>query len=78
MVPANPALPNGPGEVDENARLREQMNELAAHVVNLAAKLDGPDSPIAKALAAETGEGAGRTISLADRVRALQTATSAD
>ncbi|RJG44143.1 hypothetical protein [Mesorhizobium sp. DCY119] len=73
-----PALPNGPGEVDENARLREQMNELAAHVVNLAAKLDGPDSPIAKALAAETGEGAGRKISLADRVRALQTATSAD
>ncbi len=73
-----PVSPDSPGEDDENARLREQMNELAAHVVSLAAKLDGPDSPIAKALAAEAGEGAGRTISLADRVRALQTATSAD
>lgn len=59
---------------EENARLRDQMNELAAEVVNLAAKLDGPDSPIAKALAGNPGEGAGKTVSLADRVRALQQA----
>ena len=61
------------------AALREQMNELAAEVVNLTMKLDGPDSPIAKALAArrdgrqDAGE---RGISLADRVRALQKANS--
>ncbi|MDG4881608.1 hypothetical protein [Mesorhizobium sp. WSM4884] len=61
------------------AALREQMNELAAEVVNLTMKLDGPDSPIAKALAAsrdgrqDAGE---RGISLADRVRALQKTSS--
>lgn len=57
------------------AGLREQMNELAAEVVNLTMKLDGPDSPIAKALAGE-GQQGGRGISLADRVRALQKAGS--
>ena len=35
--------------------LREQMNELAAEVVHLTAKLEGPDSPIIKALAAPAG-----------------------
>ena len=61
------------------AALREQMNELAAEVVNLTMRLDGPDSPIAKALAtsrdgrSDVGE---RGISLADRVRALQKAAS--
>jgi chromosome segregation ATPase len=59
------------------AGLREQMNELAAEVVNLTMKLDGPDSPIAKALASE-GQQGGRGISLADRVRALQKAGSAN
>ncbi|RWM12196.1 hypothetical protein [Mesorhizobium sp.] len=61
------------------AALREQMNELAAEVVNLTMKLDGPDSPIAKALATprDGRQGAGeRGISLADRVRALQKASS--
>ncbi|MDX8465436.1 hypothetical protein RFM26_07040 [Mesorhizobium sp. VK23B] len=61
------------------AALREQMNELAAEVVNLTMRLDGPDSPIAKALATprdgrqDVGE---RGTSLADRVRALQKASS--
>ena len=59
------------------AGLREQMNELAAEVVNLTMKLDGPDSPIAKALAAD-GQQTGRGISLADRVRALQKAGPAN
>lgn len=56
--------------------LREQMNTLAAEVVSLTAKLEGPDSPITKALAAPQEARSG-TISLADRVRALQKAESA-
>ena len=59
------------------AALREQMNELAAEVVSLTIKLDGQDSPIAKALAASRDEGQGEHgVSLADRVRALQKAGS--
>ncbi|PBB83593.1 MULTISPECIES: hypothetical protein [unclassified Mesorhizobium] len=67
----------GSDAVQAGAALREQMNELAAEVVNLTMRLDGPDSPIAKALATsrEGQQGAGeRGISLADRVRALQKA----
>ncbi|TYR30029.1 hypothetical protein FY036_19215 [Mesorhizobium microcysteis] len=57
------------------AMLREQIHQLAAEVVNLTAKLDGPDSPIGKALAEKTPNGAsGGTTSLADRIRALQQA----
>ena len=61
------------------AARREQMKELAAEVVNLTMKLDGPDSPIAKALATprDGRPGAGdRGVSLADRVKALQKAGS--
>lgn len=67
----------------ESALLREQLNDLAAEVVNLTLMLDGPDSPIRKAL----GQGAGvqplpqaqsdAIMSLADRVRALQKAAAA-
>lgn len=69
-------------ELPDAASLREQMHELAAEVVNLTARLDGPDSPIAKALAATeeqgpSGESGARMISLAERVRALQKAASA-
>jgi chromosome segregation ATPase len=68
-------------ELPDAASLREQMHELAAEVVNLTARLDGPDSPIAKALAAPeeqepSGESGARMISLAERVRALQKAAS--
>ncbi|TPI22905.1 hypothetical protein FJW08_30985 [Mesorhizobium sp. B3-2-1] len=67
---ASSGLANGNG-----AALREQMNELAAEVVHLTAKLEGPDSPIAKALAApQDNRSAGHDRSLADRVRALQKA----
>ncbi|RWI07982.1 hypothetical protein [Mesorhizobium sp.] len=59
-----------------SAALREQMSDLAAQVVALTAKLDGPESPIAKALAAPNPPGSGEH-SLADRVRALQKAESA-
>ena len=69
------------GERRSSALLREQMNDLAAEVVKLTAMLDGPDSPIAKAIGAAPGDpdnDAGRKIiSLADKVRALQKAASA-
>ncbi|QND62905.1 hypothetical protein HB777_02570 [Mesorhizobium loti] len=56
-----------------SSALREQMNELAAEVVHLTAKLEGPGSPIAKALAAPSDARSGNR-SLADRVRDLQKA----
>jgi len=68
------------GERRQTAMLREQMNELAAEVVHLTATLEGPDSPIDKALGppGEADNDAGRKISsLADRVRALQKAAAA-
>lgn len=52
--------------------LREEMHELAAEVVNMAMKLEGPNSPIAQALDKPTASSGGRMMSLADRVRALQ------
>ena len=64
----------------QTAMLREQMNELAAEVVRLTATLEGPDSPIDKALGppGEADNDAGKKItSLADRVRALQKAAAA-
>jgi len=65
------------GSVNGSAALREQMNELAAEVVHLTAKLEGPDSPIAKALAGpQDSRSDGGDLSLADRVRALQKATT--
>ncbi|MGX9144131.1 hypothetical protein [Mesorhizobium sp. 128a] len=67
---------NGDDRRSAGDALREQMNTLAAEVVSLTAKLEGPDSPIAKALAAPQETRSGST-SLADRVRALQRAGSA-
>lgn len=68
-------------ERQEGALLRERMSDLAAEVVHMTAMLDGPDSPIAKALAA-SGEprpgGHGGITSLAERVRALRKAASAN
>jgi chromosome segregation ATPase len=67
------------GERRQTAMLREQMNELAAEVVRLTATLEGPDSPIDKALgpSVEADNDAGKKIaSLADRVRALQRAAA--
>jgi chromosome segregation ATPase len=63
-----------------NALLREQINDLAAEVVALTAALEGPQSPINKALAAvpaAPAEPPEKITSLADRVRALQKAASA-
>lgn len=59
--------------------LRERISNLAAEVLSMAAALQGPDSPIEKALSglpAETGgEGKERRMSLAERVRALRKAS---
>ncbi|MGE0500213.1 MAG: hypothetical protein AB7O76_04670 [Rhizobiaceae bacterium] len=64
----------------ENALLREQINDLAAEVVNLTSALDGPESPIRKAIAESVERAANdphnKITSLADRVRALQKAAS--
>jgi chromosome segregation ATPase len=68
----------------ENALLREQINDLAAEVVNLTMMLDGPESPIRRALAQPAnGQVSGlphadAIVSLADRVRALQKAAAAN
>ncbi len=66
------------GEKRQSALLREQMNQLAAEVIRLTAALEGPDSPIEKALgSAGTDDEAGRNSgSLAERVRALQKAAA--
>ncbi|MBZ9762170.1 hypothetical protein LB553_14985 [Mesorhizobium sp. CA8] len=77
LAASGTAMPESAGDARSGAGLREQMNELAAEVVNLTMKLDGPDSPIAKALAGE-GQQTGRGLSLADRVRALQKAGSSN
>jgi chromosome segregation ATPase len=66
----------------ENALLREQINDLAAEVVRLTETLDGPESPITVALAADIVEplkpaGERRPTSLAERVRALKQASAA-
>jgi chromosome segregation ATPase len=77
LAASGAAKPESAGDPRSGAGLREQMHELAAEVVNLTMKLDGPDSPIAKALASD-GQQNGRGISLADRVRALQKAGSSN
>jgi chromosome segregation ATPase len=56
----------------QDARLREQMNEIAAGVIALTARLDGPDSPIRAVVGTPAGNASpDRPLSLADRVRAL-------
>lgn len=64
----------------ENALLREQINDLAAEVVNLTSALDGPESPIRKVISDSVERAASdpqsKITSLADRVRALQKAAA--
>lgn len=69
----------------QNALLREQINDLTAEVVRLTAEMEGPDSPIHAALTrrssleeagASLGD-AGGVVSLADRVRVLQKSAAA-
>lgn len=64
----------------ENALLREQISDLAAEMIGMTAALEGADSPIRKALATPPPDAPpgprDRIASLADRVTALQKATS--
>jgi chromosome segregation ATPase len=62
----------------DDSDLREQMNNLAAEVISLTSKLEGPDSPIRKALEVPGpgGKRDERPISLADRVLALRKAAA--
>lgn len=71
----------GGGRRVETALLRERINDLAAEVVALTARLEGPGSEIGKLLAAAPAsaaktKGGGGPPSLADRVRALQRANA--
>jgi hypothetical protein len=74
------ALRRSQGQSGDDEALREQIGALAAQMVHLTSMLEGPGSPIAKALstpAAESGQGGTKKKSLADRVRELQKAASA-
>jgi chromosome segregation ATPase len=78
---------DGSGEREENALLRQRMNEIAADVAHLTVALEGPDSPIETILADDAAHARTRRNggshdkadaetaggSLADRIRALQT-----
>lgn len=69
----------GGGEPVETALLRERINDLAAEVVALTARLEGPESEIVRLLAAAPAaaprkKGEAGLPSLAERVRALQQA----
>lgn len=66
----------GAGERVETALLRERIDDLAAEVIGLTARLEGPDSEIERVLAAGEASDKGKTdaISLAERVRMLQKA----
>ncbi len=62
---------------DPDAALREQIGAIAAQVVQMTRALEGPDSPIDRALALGAPAGVANTpgatiVSLADRIRALQ------
>lgn len=52
--------------------LREKLNELAAEVVAMAARLEGPQSRINQILDAEDGPPVSDIVSLADRIKDLQ------
>lgn len=67
------------GGVRDTAMLREQIGALAAEVVNLTASLEGPESPIYRAIDAENPGIVNKVAqrSLADRIRALRAAETA-
>lgn len=69
-------------ERDENALLRERINDIAAEVARLAITLEGPHSAIEAMLDGDAGQPVNGTAptadgaSLAERIRALQSHTS--
>jgi chromosome segregation ATPase len=74
-LPPQEVLP-APEQATGEAALRERISSLAAEMVALTALIEGPDSPIDKALAAPETERPGGLPSLADRVRALREAAA--
>lgn len=66
------------GEADDEV-LRERIADFAANMVDVAATLEGPDSPIEQSLAAQdVDEGGDRPVSLAERVRVLRGNSAAE
>lgn len=61
--------------LEDDAKLRDQLHQLAAEMVNLTATLEGPQSPIRKAIEAAQASGEGLPVSLAERIRALREAS---
>lgn len=77
LMRENKRLKAGQASADlsgQDAALREEMQRLAAEVVGLVARLDGPDSPVARAISGPGRAEGGRVTSLAERVRALREA----
>jgi chromosome segregation ATPase len=72
--PVHATVQNGAAVHAGDAAMREEMQSLAAQVVDLVIKLEGADSPAARALAepAAPARSTALPLSLADRVRALQ------
>ena len=73
----NGAARNGKATPAGDAAMREEMQALAAQVVDLVVRLEGPDSPAARALAVPAADAASPAVlpvSLADRVKALRKA----
>lgn len=67
---------NGEPDSDDSA-LREKLNQLAAEVVAMAARLEGPQSRINTLLDEDAMPATGDVVSLAERIKALQRAASA-
>lgn len=69
------AAPVARSEPLEADALREELHRLAAEMVHLTATLEGPQSPIRKAIEAAQSSGEGGPVSLAERIRALRDAS---
>jgi hypothetical protein len=61
-----------------DSALREQIADLAAQVIAMTSALEGPDSPVNKALESQAGNGeaVAGVVSLAERVRRLKAASA--
>ena len=73
---SGPGGGNAGGEV-ETALLRERIDQLAAEMVSLTARIEGPDSEIGRLLGAapaKAARGGAQPVSLAERIRLLQQA----
>ncbi|MFZ2099405.1 MAG: hypothetical protein WAU86_02450 [Oricola sp.] len=60
------------GNEAADAVLRDKLNQLAAEVIAMAARLEGPQSRVNTLLSDEAASSSGDVISLAERIKALQ------